>query len=102
MNLLPPRADHDSFDVIDDALTELARRRQLLLGDELATIHLLASLADQAQRCLPEEVITARENGASWHQVATVLGVSEQEAWRRYDPASPTADGRWALDPDDN
>lgn len=100
MNLHPPRTDADTFDAIDDALAALAERRKLWLGDQLIMIHLLASLIDQAQRCLPEPIVTARMNGVSWDQIATALGTSPAEAYLRYDPEAPTADGRWPLDPD--
>lgn len=99
MTVIPPCADEDSFDVLDDALSALARRRGLYLGDEVVLIHLLASLIEAAQRCLPEEVSIARANGASWAEIATLLATSPDEARCRFDPASPIADGRWALDP---
>ena len=100
MNLHPPRSDSDTFDAIDAALTTLADKRNMWLGDELVTIHLLTSLIDQAQRCLTEPIVTARLNGISWDQIATALGTSPAEAYLRYDPEAPTADGRWPLDPD--
>ncbi len=49
MTPLPtPRTDADTYDVLDDAIADLAHRRGLWLGDELILIHLLASLIDQA------------------------------------------------------
>ena len=48
-----PRSDDDPFDVIDDAMSALAERRGLWIGDDHVVIHLLASLIDQAERCLP-------------------------------------------------
>jgi hypothetical protein len=38
------RSDNDTYDIIDNALTELAARRVAWLGDELTVIALLASL----------------------------------------------------------
>lgn len=101
MNALPaPRTGEDSYDILDDAVTELAQRRDLWLGDDLIRIHLLASLIDQAIRWLPEAVTTARANGASWHEIAVLIGASDDEAELRFDPHSPIADGRWPCDTD--
>jgi hypothetical protein len=44
---------------VDDALARLAERRSAWLGDDLTAITLLASLIDQAERCLPELVTNA-------------------------------------------
>ena len=95
-----PRSDDDTFDLIDHALTALAERRGLYLGDDAVLIHLLASLIDQAQRCLPEAVLGARDHGASWHDIATALGTSPEQAELRYSPDSPVADCRWPYDYD--
>ena len=98
---IPPRTDDDTYDVLDDALTALAARRGLCL-DEHTTIHLLASLIDQALRALPHEIVTARANGASWDDIASLTGTSPEEARLRYDPDSPIADGRWPWPLHDN
>lgn len=96
MTSLPePCVGADSYDILDDAIADLAERRGLWLGDELNRIHLLASLIDQALRWLPEAVTTARANGASWNDIATLTGTSDDEARLRFDPDSPIADGRW-------
>jgi hypothetical protein len=92
---IPPRADADTFAVLDDALSALAERRGAWLGDEQAVNHLLASLIDQALRALPEAVTTARANGTSWDDIATLTGTSPEEVRLRFDPDSPIADGRW-------
>ena len=96
-----PRSDDDTFDVIDDALAALAERKGLWLGDDLVLIHLLECLIEQAERCLPEAVFTATENGTSWEEIATLLGTSPHEAWLRFAPDSPIADGRWPIPPTD-
>jgi hypothetical protein len=90
-----PRSDDDTFDIIDDALTALAGRRNARLGDDTAVIALVASLIDQAERCLPQLVHDARENGHDWHEIAQQLGTSTHETQLRFDPDSPIADGRW-------
>jgi hypothetical protein len=87
--------------VLDDAIAALAQRRGLNLGDELMIIHLLASLIDQALRWLPEAGTTARLNGATWNDIATLIGTSPEEARLRFHPDSPIADYRspWPTDP---
>ena len=95
-----PRSDSDTFEIIDDAVTALAERRRLWLGDDTALIHLLASLIDQATRWLPEAVLGARDDGASWDDIAALLATSPHEAQLRFDPDSPLADGRWPIPTD--
>jgi hypothetical protein len=94
-----PRSGDDTFDLIDDALTILARRRGLWLGDDLTAIALVASLIEQAERCLPQFVHDARVNGHTWHQIAHALGTSPDDAQLRFDPESPIADNRWPYQP---
>lgn len=95
-----PRTDDDTNDVIDDALYALAERRRLWLGDDAATLHLLASLIAQAERELPLAVIHARANGATWTEIGQLLGTSGYEAQLRFNPDSPVADRRWPFDID--
>ena len=97
---LAPRTDDDTNDVIDDALLALAERRGLWLGDDAVVVHLLASLIAQAERELPLAVANARANGASWDDIAELLGTSAHEAQLRFDPDSPVADRRWPFDID--
>ena len=93
-----PRSGDDTYDLIDNALAQLAERRNAWLGDPLATITLIASLIDQAGRMLPEFVLEARDHGATWHQIATALATSPEQAELRYHPDPPTADTRWPYD----
>ncbi|MDQ2739089.1 MAG: hypothetical protein M3Y35_10880 [Actinomycetota bacterium] len=76
----PPNSDDDTFEVIDAALIALATRRGRNLGDDHDVIGLLASLIDQAERFLPEQVASARENGTRWERIAYLLGTSPTEA----------------------
>jgi hypothetical protein len=94
----PPRSGDDTYDLIDDALYQLAERPGKWLGDPVAAITLLASLIDQAERMLPENVLTARDHGASWHDIATALATSPGQAELGYSPGSPIADSRWPHD----
>jgi hypothetical protein len=89
-----PHSGDDTFDLIDDALAALAARRGAWLGDDLTAISLLASLIDQAERCLPELVTNARLNGHTWAEIARALATSPDEARLRFDPGSPIADPR--------
>ncbi len=94
-NAPEPVSDDDTYAVIDDALAALAGRRHCNLGDDMEMLGLLASLIDQAERCLPELVTNARANGASWRRIAQMLGTSPEEARLRFSPDSPVADTRW-------
>ena len=98
MTIPGPQGGDDTYDLIDDALAALAERRGAWPGDDLTAITLIASLIDQAERCLPELVTTARLNGHTWAQIARALATSPEEAQLRYDPESPVADTRWPYD----
>ena len=81
-----PRSGDDTDDLIDDAVSTLAQRRGAWLGDDLTAITLIARLIDQAERCLPELVTSARANGHPWHEIARGLATSPAEAGLRFDP----------------
>jgi hypothetical protein len=93
-----PHSGDDTYDLIDDALYQLAERRRKWLGDPVCAITLIASLIDQAERMLPEHVLEARDHSATWHDIATALATSPEQAELRYSPDSPVADGRWPYD----
>ena len=93
-----PRSGKDTFDLIDDAVAALADRRCVWLGDDLSTIALIASFIEQAGRWLPRLVHDTRANGHGWTEIARALGTNPDEARLRFDPESPTADGRWPYD----
>lgn len=95
VNTHGPRSGEDTFDLIDDAVAALAKRRGVGIGDDLTMIGLIASLIDQAERCLPQLVHDARANGHDWTTIAQVLGTGPDDARLRFDPESPIADGRW-------
>ena len=93
-----PRGGEDTYDLIDDALGTLATRRGVWLGDNLATIALITSLVDQAERWLPTLVHDARDNGHTWAQIAHARATSPEQARPRYHPDSPLAEPRWPHD----
>ena len=93
-----PRSGDDSYELIDDALTILAERRGLWLGDDITAISLITSLIQQAQQFLPQLVHDARANGHTWQQIAHALGTSPDDAQLRYDPHSPVTDHRWPYE----
>ena len=102
-DLIPPVRPHsgnDTWDLVENALRELARRRGRWPGDPLTAITLLASLIDQAERMIPELAADARKNRASWADIATALGTSPEQAELRYSPRSPVRDTREPYDPD--
>ena len=80
-----PATDDDTYELLDDALTALARRRGLWIGDDHVMIHLIASLIEQAKRCLPATVATAHVNGSGWEEIASLLGTNTIEAQLTYD-----------------
>ena len=43
---------------------------------------------------LPEFVLEARDHGATWHDIATALATSPEQAELRYSPGSPVAGTR--------
>ena len=92
MTPVPPRSGDDTYDLIDGALYQLAERRKAWLGDPVAAITLLASLIDQAERMLPDNVFTARDHGASWHDIAAALATSPEQAELRYSPGPTTTE----------
>lgn len=98
--IIAPRTADDTNEVIDDAVTALAERRCLSMGDDATLIHLIASLMAQAERELPLAVSGARAEGASWNDIGLLLGASAHEAELRFDPDSPIADRRWPFDVD--
>jgi hypothetical protein len=75
-----PHSGRDTYDLIDDAFAALAERRGAWLGDDLAAITLLASLIDQAERCLPGLVTSACLNGHAWDEIARALATSPDQA----------------------
>src|ERR1035441_4503490 len=93
-----PRSGDDTYDLIDDPLYQLAERRGKWLGDPIAAMTLIASLIGQAERMIPQLAHDARENGATWHDIATALATSPEQAEHRYSPDSPVADSRWPYD----
>lgn len=96
----PPHSGNDTWDLVENALRELADRRGRWLGDPLTAITMLASLIDQAERMIPELAADARRNHASWADIATALGTSPDQAELRYGRRSPVRDTREPCDPD--
>jgi hypothetical protein len=68
------------------------------MGDDRVMIHLVASVVEQAERFLPHLVAEARLDGASWEEIARLVGCSPEQARLRFDPDSPVADERWVWD----
>ena len=97
---VPPHSGNDTWDLIENALRELAARRGGWLGDPLTAISMLASLIDQAGRMIPELAADARSKHASWAGIATALGTSPEQAELHYSRRSPVRDTREPHDPD--
>jgi hypothetical protein len=95
----PLSGDDDTFDVVDDAIAVLGLRRGVWMGDPRMMIHLVASIIEQAERCLPELVAEARvDDGCGWEDVGRLLGIGAEQAWARFAADSAVADRRWMLD----
>ncbi len=97
---VPPHSGSDTWDLIENALRQLADRRGRWLGDPLTAITMLASLIDQAERMIPELAAGGRKNHASWADIATALGTSPEQAELQYSRRSPARDTREPYDPD--
>ena len=94
-----PRSGDDTYDLIDQALYQLAERRKAWLSDPIAAITFIASLIDQAERFLPEHVLEAHANGATWHDIAAALATSPEQAELRLPtPIPPSPTPRWPYD----
>jgi hypothetical protein len=85
MALRPPVLDAESEAVIADAVASLGTIRGLeWVGDDGVTIHLLASLAAQAQALLGAAVTGALDQEYTWTDIAYLLGSTEVETRSRY------------------
>lgn len=94
---LTPASGDDTRLALDEAIKTLGTLRGLeWLGDAGVALHLLASLAAEAQSRLPRAVADARDQEYSWAQIADLLGVTRASAWQRY--AGRTATNRTPLD----
>ncbi len=81
---LPPTTGADTVDALDTAIDEVARARDLDTSDPTSALHLLASLAAEAQARLGESVAATRAYGCSWAEIADLLGVTRAAAWQRW------------------
>jgi hypothetical protein len=97
---VPPHSDADTWDLVENALRQLAGRRSRWLSDPLTAITMLASLIDQAGRMIPELATDARRKHASWTDIATALGISPEQAELQYSRRSPLRDKREPYDLD--
>src|SRR6476659_1088942 len=93
-----PSTGEDTFDLIDDAVAALADRRGVWLGDDVRTITLIASLIEQAERCLPQLVHDARANGHGWTSICQAPGTNPDEARLRFDLESLIFFWKWYGD----
>jgi hypothetical protein len=91
--------DHDSLDVLEDAVYQLSiYRAPMSHGDGLLRVHALASLINQADALLANAVADARDQDHPWSDIARQLGISADSARRRYRRHHQTR--RPPIDPD--
>jgi len=82
---LVPYVGQDSVPVLDEAVTSLVLMRSpMWLGDAGPTISVLVSIVAQAQEMLCGAVMSARDQGYTWDEVAGRLACSTTTARRRY------------------
>ena len=80
-----PLTDDASLAVLTEAIEALARARTpYWLGDTGVHLHALASLLAQAHALLPDAVHDARDQGLTWTEIGTLLGITSDTAARRY------------------
>lgn len=86
-----PFTNHDSYAAIDDAAAVLsAERADDWAGDISVDLHILASLRLQLDEHLRVAVDAARHAAYGWHDVAELLGITADQARRRYDTTPST------------
>ena len=79
-----PLTGHDSRQVLNEAIDNLARLRTAYwLGDSAVRLHALASLIAQAEQLLPQAVDDARDQELTWTQIGELLNTTATAA-RRY------------------
>ena len=84
-----PVVDDLSVSVLLEAIDTLgALRTPYWLGDAAVRLHVLASLAKQAQMMLPEAVAQARDQDLTWDQIGQLLGLTGSAVARRYRPVT--------------
>ena len=88
-----PHVGLDTHIVMDHAVVDLADRRFIRTLDPPAQLHLLASLAAQADAWLEEQIGAARQTGTSWTAIGRLLGVTATQARQRYSPRRARAGG---------
>lgn len=93
-----PRSGEDSYDIVDDALTALAERRGLWLGNNITAVALVTTLIQQAQQFLPTWCTTPSQR----LQLATDRLRAGSQPRRRpaaIRPRLTLAEGRWPYQP---
>ena len=82
---LAPAIGPDSDQALDTAIENLAVHRNLpAFADTGTTIHLVASLARQAEQRLNQLVADARNENLSWAEIADLLGITRTSAHQRH------------------
>jgi len=97
----PPIAvvDDDLDAVLDDAVSSLVvMRSPMFLGDALAELHALTSLAAQIRVRLPRVVADARDQGHTWGEITGQLHCGMARTLLRH--AGRTRSRRTPLEPD--
>lgn len=83
MNILPNQATSTSREVAAaNSLNAAAVHRDQ--GDQLEVLYSLRTAAGALREAIEQQVVTLREQGATWSQVGAALDMSKQAAQQRY------------------
>lgn len=77
-------SSYDKVVVLYAARMTSPLQRRLAQAEALRAIHEAHQQVEQAQRRLDEAVKQARAHGASWGDIAEIIGVTRQTAWHRW------------------
>jgi hypothetical protein len=79
--------DHQTYEVLDDAVEQIASQRQLSLASDTGMLSTLGSLARQLDQMIDQAIAeTDLGHQVTIAEIADLLGISDDEARRRYVP----------------
>ena len=92
-----PRSGDDTYDLIDQALYQLAERRKAWHSDPIAAIPSSPASSTRPSASSPSTSAKPAPTEPPGPTSPT-LATSPEQAELRYDPDSPVADARWPYD----
>ena len=80
-------ANHHTYDLLDDAIEQIASHRQLSLASDTGLLSILGSLARQLHDMIDQAIAeTDLGHQVTLAEIADLLGISDDEAHHRYAP----------------